>query len=114
MCEQIDEMIGSLIGDLLKSRLNDNVCDDDNDLVIAVTGDHSTPVQQKDHSADPVPFLVTKLSLIRNAMDFTSSATGPLTDSVQQFGESYCASGALGRFLGLQMLDFVKSFACSV
>ena len=53
------------------------------DLVIAVTGDHSTDSNTGDHSGDPVPSL---LYAPRGRRDLCS-----------QFGESHCAGGGLGR-----------------
>lgn len=53
------------------------------DLVISVTGDHSTDCNTGDHTGDPVPSLLYS----------------PLgrRDQCKQFGESYCAGGGLGR-----------------
>ena len=53
------------------------------DLVIAVTGDHSTDSNTGNHTGDPVPSLLY----------------APLgrRDLCTRFGESYCAGGGLGR-----------------
>lgn len=52
-------------------------------LVIAVTGDHSTNSNTGDHTGDPVP------SLLFNPLGRRDLCT--------QFGESHCAGGGLGR-----------------
>ncbi|MBI5228698.1 2,3-bisphosphoglycerate-independent phosphoglycerate mutase [Candidatus Micrarchaeota archaeon] len=61
-----------------------------NDLLIVVTGDHSTPSYLKQHSADPVPILFC--------------GGGVRTDDVQEFGERACAKGGLGRIKGSQLM----------
>jgi 2,3-bisphosphoglycerate-independent phosphoglycerate mutase len=53
------------------------------DLVIAVTGDHSTNSNTGDHTGDPVPSLLYSPQGRR--------------DLCNQFGESYCAAGGLGQ-----------------
>lgn len=53
------------------------------ELVIAVTGDHSTDSNTGDHTGDPVPSLLYAPSGRR--------------DLCSRFGESYCAGGGLGR-----------------
>ena len=53
------------------------------DLVIAVTGDHSTDSNTGDHTGDPVPSLLYSPRGRR--------------DLCNQFGECYCAGGGLGR-----------------
>ena len=50
------------------------------DAVIAVTGDHSTPVPVKNHSGDSVPLLIY----------------GGNVDGTKYFGEHECAKGRLG------------------
>jgi 2,3-bisphosphoglycerate-independent phosphoglycerate mutase len=52
--------------------------------VVVVSGDHSTPAVLKAHSWHPVPALIW--------------APYSGADAVQVFGETACASGALGRF----------------
>jgi 2,3-bisphosphoglycerate-independent phosphoglycerate mutase len=39
-----------------------NVKDFDNDFIICVTGDHTTPTYFGDHSYEPVPILICLLS----------------------------------------------------
>jgi 2,3-bisphosphoglycerate-independent phosphoglycerate mutase len=51
--------------------------------VLAITGDHSTPVPMRSHSWHPVPLLLW-------------SAKHGFPDEQTQFGERYCAKGDLG------------------
>lgn len=66
--EKADSAFGGLLG--LK------------DAIVVVTADHSTPCEEKAHSADPVPVLV--------------SGHGVEGDAVQTFSERACKDGALG------------------
>ncbi len=60
------------------------------DLVVMITGDHSTPCSFKDHSADPVPILIYSPDCRR--------------DKVEKFGESYAVDGSLGHILGKHIM----------
>ncbi len=62
------------------------------DVVICVTGDHSTPCELKDHSADPVPLLIANCGR---------------TDGVRMFGEKPCASGSLGAIRGTDLMPIL-------
>lgn len=55
-----------------------------------ITGDHSTPCELKDHSADPVPLLI--------------SGSGLEKDLVEKFGERYCVNGDLGDIYGRNLM----------
>lgn len=59
-------------------------------VTIAVTGDHATPCELKDHSSDVVPVL------IHNKKS---------KDSVDKFGESYCKDGSLGHIYGKELMS---------
>ena len=65
--------------------------------VIIVTGDHSTPALLKGHSWHPVPFLLH------------SAWCRP--DEVEEFSESACASGGLGRFPALDIMPLAMANA---
>ncbi len=56
------------------------------DLILAITGDHSTPVDKGDHGGDAVPFLL--------------HGPGVTPDRVTAFGEGPCGAGSLGTFVG--------------
>ena len=62
---------------------------DEND-VIAITGDHSTPVTEKRHTGDPVPLLV--------------AGRGVRPDRTQAFGERECMHGGLGLLRGGELV----------
>ena len=59
-------------------------------ILLVVTADHSTPCSLKRHSADPVPICFYGLDV--------------RTDNVTEFGERACASGGLGRMVGLGIM----------
>ncbi len=68
------------------------------DLVVAVTCDHSTPVEDKGHSDDPVPFLVF------------GGKSKP--DGSGRFTEKDAAKGSLGTFRrGMMLLERLKQVA---
>ena len=60
------------------------------DLVVMITGDHSSPCSFKDHSADPVPVVI-----------YSSDCR---KDDVEKFGESYAVNGSLGHFSGKYLM----------
>jgi 2,3-bisphosphoglycerate-independent phosphoglycerate mutase len=59
---------------------------------IAITGDHATPCELKDHSSDIVPVLI---SASKNK------------DEVSKFGEGYCKSGNLGHIYGKDFIHLL-------
>ncbi len=64
---------------------------DINDSTITViTADHSTPVSLKEHSGDPVPFLI--------------HGKGVRTDQTHTFNEFYAAQGGMHRIRGLDIM----------
>ena len=65
----------------------------DKDVCIAVLPDHLTPVEQRIHVGQPVPFLIWH--------------KGITPDSVQQYDEVSCVSGAYGL---LKLDEFMKTF----
>ena len=83
--ENIDMMIGSILKDLHE------------EVVVAVTADHSTPVSVRDHSADPVPISI--------------SGADSRVDSVRRYDEMSAASGALGRIRGVDLLPIMLGMA---
>ena len=83
--ESIDMMLGMILKDLRE------------DVVIALTCDHSTPVSIKEHSADPVPLAI--------------SVGGGRVDGVREFDEISAASGALGRIRGVDLMPIMLGMA---
>jgi 2,3-bisphosphoglycerate-independent phosphoglycerate mutase len=66
-------------------------------IVIAITGDHTTPVSTGEHSCDPVPIL------------FWSSFIRP--DSVKNFSENDAAKGALHTIRGIDVMPILLGYA---
>lgn len=83
--ESIDAMLGVLLKDLRE------------EVVVALTCDHSTPVSVKDHSADPVPITV--------------SGGGARVDGIKKFDEVSVAGGALGRMRGMDLMPVLLGMA---
>lgn len=83
--ESIDAMLGTLLKDIHE------------DVVVALTCDHSTPVAVRDHSADPVPLSV--------------SGGGARVDGVKEFDEVSVAAGALGRIRGMDLMPILLGLA---
>ncbi len=83
--ERTDAMVGKIV---------DAVGDE---IVIAVTGDHSTPVSTGEHSCDPVPIV------------FWSNFIRP--DSVKKFSEIDAAKGALHTIRGIDVLPLLLGYA---
>lgn len=85
VAESIDMMLGMILKDIHE------------DVVVALTCDHSTPVTVKEHSADPVPL--------------TISGGGTRIDGVREFDEMSVASGALGRIRGIDLMPILLGVA---
>ena len=101
--------------------------------MLAVTGDHSTPVAFGDHSCEPVPIALALASDLVVAMggecalnelpldvrgeDAVSSADDPATVSSEDggielgFDELSAARGGLGRFTGAHLMTLLKDAA---
>jgi len=62
---------------------------------ICLTADHTTPCRLKDHSADPVPVLI--------------SGPGTLGEGIEKFSERECEKGSLGKFEGKDLLRILFS-----
>ena len=67
------------------------------DTILAVTGDHSTPCERKDHSGDPVPLVVF--------------GDGVRTDGGGRFDEIAAAHGSLGRLGGRDLMPLLLDLA---
>lgn len=75
---------------LVSSRITD-------DVVVAVSADHSTPCLLKAHSDDPVPLLL--------------SGSGVRGDGTRRFTEQESKTGSLGTLLGVQVLPIAIRYA---
>lgn len=71
------------------------------DCLIAVTGDHSTPLYKGDHSFEPVQFTMsTKQAMVEGKPFF-------LSDNVSKFDEIDASLGCLGRFPGTELMKLL-------
>jgi len=101
--EKVDEMIGKLI-ELISSK---------SQIILVVTGDHSTPVRTGDHSFEPVPFVLAPLAgLSANHKKNDGEPDCKLlnlirADTVCRFDENSASQGSLGRFAGAQVMPLV-------
>lgn len=82
--QNIERIDMEFFGTLLKELKNANV-------VIVVSGDHSTPCIKKSHTADPVPLLISSKTLGNT--------------KVQRFTESSAKNGAVGSIMGSDVLN---------
>ena len=64
--------------------------------VLAITGDHSTPVSIERHSADPVPFLLYHKDC--------------RPDGATRFCEATARVGGLGHFDGINILPLIRDY----
>lgn len=78
--------VDAMIGEFLSMSVSKN-------YILAVTGDHTTSVVLKDHSHEPVPFVVCR------CMDVGTTRF----DDVDRFDEAVAAGGSLGRFCGSEV-----------
>lgn len=67
-----------------------DVVEERDDIILAVTSDHSTPVSVMDHSGDPVPLII--------------AGNGVRPDGVSSFGERAAMSGGLGHMNGRDLM----------
>jgi 2,3-bisphosphoglycerate-independent phosphoglycerate mutase len=67
------------------------------ELVIAVTGDHSTPVTFGDHTGEPCPILFWGQGAVR-------------PDACTAFGERAVIGGGVGRIRGLDIMNIMTSY----
>jgi len=72
---------------------------DKENLILAVTADHSTVCKVKAHTADPVPLLVW--------------GSGISSDGSESFSERVCQRGSLGKILGKQLMGLLVKFSQS-
>ncbi|NWG09326.1 MAG: 2,3-bisphosphoglycerate-independent phosphoglycerate mutase [Nitrososphaerales archaeon] len=68
-----------------------------NEVIVAVSADHSTPCQIKSHSADPVPLLISGGNILGNG--------------TCRFTEKEASRGSLGTLKGAQVLPLIVSLA---
>ncbi|BCU67234.1 phosphoglycerate mutase [Sulfolobales archaeon HS-7] len=83
--EKIDKMIG---------RILDSI---GSEMIIGITGDHCTPVELKEHSGDPVPFLLHVPESI-------------ITDEISDFNEITARKGSV-RIRGLDVANILLNYS---
>ena len=66
-------------------------------VLVVVTGDHSTPCEMGAHSGDPLPIMF--------------SGDNSRKDAVKKFGERECTKGIEGRISGVNLLDEMLNLA---
>lgn len=75
----------------------------DEDTLIVITGDHTTPVHYGDHTSEPVPVLISSAHAAR------SGKALPWADMCDRFDEVACGlQGGLGRFCGNHIIEVTK------
>ena len=84
--EKIDEMLKYIIENI-----------DKDEVYLVLTGDHSTPIEEKDHSADPIPIVIWGKSV--------------RTDDVEKFDEFSTYKGGLcwikGKYIKPILIDLM-------
>lgn len=92
LVERIDEMVGHFMS-LVK--------DQEEDCVVAITGDHSTPLYFEDHTTEPVPCTISCKKAFHNHSQFF------MKDQCTKFDEVEVAKGKLGRFAGHSLMPLI-------
>jgi len=110
--QKADEMIKTLIENLKQRKAPEE------EFIICLTGDHTTPVRLGDHTFEPVPFTATTYSAVAEKLGIETSANveklRDLRDNVERFDEVSACGGVLGRFPGSQAMEVLKRFRESV
>ncbi len=81
MIRRIDEQL-----EILRSAMEE--------CILVITADHSTPVEKKAHSSDPVPVCI--------------SGNGVKPDGIKRFTEKDCAKGSMKRIKGMGLMRILK------
>ena len=95
--ENIEKIDKDFFGALLKELKDSNV-------VIVVSGDHSTPCVKKSHSDDPVPLLVSG-KLIKMTNNGNNDNNNNNNNNNQRFTESFAKKGQIGTINGFEVLS---------
>jgi 2,3-bisphosphoglycerate-independent phosphoglycerate mutase len=86
----IEDIDSRFFGDLSKLIDLDKV-------IVAVSADHSTPCQIRNHSADPVPLLISGGKIVK--------------DGTCRFTEKEASKGSLRTLMGVKVLPLIVSLA---
>jgi len=113
--EKSDEMIKTLLDTFEKLKSPES------EMVICLTGDHTTPILSGDHTFEPVPVAITTYTAMMNylnRMDLSQSVGKEklmkLRDSVSVYNEIDAAEGVLGRMSGREIFHILKNFKSAV
>ena len=109
LIEKADKAIHLLIEKLAELEIKN-----DDRFIVAVTADHSTSSEWKDHSFEPVPFIISDVNSVAKELGIKHKETDRQfvkTDNVQIFTEEAASKGSLGRFCGAKMMDLLFHFA---
>lgn len=98
--EKVDDMVTHLLRQLHRY--------DRRDVVLVVSGDHSSPVAYGDHTCEPVPILFTDVFDPDSVRDEGPKYIYP--DVCTQFTETSAGSyGSLGRFQATELMPTIKA-----
>ncbi|EGC30367.1 hypothetical protein DICPUDRAFT_157906 [Dictyostelium purpureum] len=108
--EKVDKMLSFIITKLSEAQRNKK-----GNFTICLTGDHSTPVLTGDHSYEPVPFTITKVTNADKIINNPNNETfvknpNDFIDNVNKFSEIDCIGGVLGRFPGSQVMNIICQY----
>lgn len=99
---KVEIMIGSIFEGLEK---------DNDEYIVCLTGDHTTPIKSGDHTFEPVPFAITSLGAALAYKGKRKEGLGArIRDLVERFDEVSCAEGCFGRFSGAEVMGIIKRF----
>jgi 2,3-bisphosphoglycerate-independent phosphoglycerate mutase len=80
--------------------------DHENEYLVCITGDHTTPVDIGDHTYQPVPLSLTLVSNLQQRLDLKQH--GSLMDKVEKIDEIESNQGDLGRFPSTEIMPLLK------
>eukprot|EP00826_Nyctotherus_ovalis_P004929 TRINITY_DN11097_c0_g1_i1.p1 TRINITY_DN11097_c0_g1~~TRINITY_DN11097_c0_g1_i1.p1 ORF type:complete len:469 (+),score=131.99 TRINITY_DN11097_c0_g1_i1:112-1518(+) len=119
LLRRIDDMVGTLIAQLKKDEAKQG---HKVKYAVLLTGDHTTPVEVKEHSYEPVPIVIStvasaylarySLNEIKAAKDINpiDKALCMMRDGVNKYSELDACEGSLGRFQGSEMMGMIRRF----
>lgn len=98
--EKVDDMVKQLLRELHSRRRHD--------VVLIVTGDHSSPATYGDHTCEPVPILYT--DVFNPDVPNDRRAKYIFSDEADKFTETCAGSfGSIGRFPASEFMTTIKN-----
>ncbi len=117
LLKRIDEMIEKLIAEL---RSDEEKSGHKVKYAILVTGDHTTPIRNKEHSYEPVPVMISTVTGAYFALQKKAAGILPeslvdkalctMNDGLGKYSEVDACKGSLGRFQGSEMMGLIRRF----